>query len=111
MQKELERADYVNKLIYTQKIIQRKEDMSPNGNLTLIVQDDGDICLQIFDEEGMSACIEFCTPVMGGGGSTRTHKALRELMVAMIEDQNDNRQNARNGRFEIESKLEGKINE
>ena len=44
------------------------------------------------------ASVEFCT-YGGGGGSTRTWKALQALAVAMAEDNADPHQQARAGTF------------
>lgn len=81
-------------------IISRLEDMSPAGQLQLILQEDGDICVQVLegDADGkitQIAGVEFCAPVTGGGKSPRTLKALRQLMIAMIEDNADQGINAR----------------
>lgn len=69
------------------QIVKRIEDMSPRGYLKLLQQDDGDIIVAVYPEEGgliqPGGSVEFCT---SGGRSPRTHKALRALMVAMAAD-------------------------
>ena len=98
------RTDYINKVLYGQEMIERKDDMSFNGHLTVSVQPDGDMCVSIYDSEREQiASIEFCQPGMGGGGSPRTHAALRELFVAMVEDQAVETNSSRNGRFEVDN--------
>ncbi len=82
--------------------VQRLEDMSPKGSLTLHKQDDGDMCLMIVESDsdgelGESACCEFCSPACGGGGSERTWKALHELFAAMKLDHEDPSQGGRKG--------------
>lgn len=90
-----------NELIFAQQTIQRKHDMSPKGALTLAVDNEGDMCLSVWDDERKTlACLEFCT-VAGGGGSPRTHQALRYLFLAMAEDQAANTHPSRNGRFDV----------
>jgi hypothetical protein len=66
--------------------VERHEDMSPTGRLRLHAQDDGDICIQIVDERGRCAGVEFCSVGSGGGRSKRTIAALRQLFRAMSED-------------------------
>lgn len=68
------------------EFVARKEDMSINGRLRLIKQDDGDICVAVIEDSGESTDIEFCTVGMGGGKSGRTLAALNDLALAMIED-------------------------
>jgi len=79
-------------------IVDRPEDMSPTGVLTLIQQRDGDVIIRVrqtFDEctcrplpEPVEAQVEFCT-VPGGGRSQRTLRALYALAVAMAQDNAD----------------------
>lgn len=66
--------------------VARREDMSCNGRLRLIKQDDGDICVAVIENDGTMAAIEFCTPGIGGGKSEKTLAALNALAMAMIED-------------------------
>jgi hypothetical protein len=75
------------------KRVERKEDMSPDGNLTLIQQDDGDIIVAVYPSEEqrqgegeISYSVEFCSPGSGGGRSRNTIQALRALIVAMVRD-------------------------
>jgi hypothetical protein len=82
-------------------IVERLEDMSPTGRLQLIQQDDGDVCIQVIEDDGNGeiesiACVEFCMPFTGGGQSPRTLVALKRLMKAMEEDNNDKCLNGRN---------------
>ena len=76
-------------------IVDRKEDMSPDGYLRLTMEQDGDIILTVASggrNGGINrfADVQFCTAFGGGGGaSPRIHRALRELMVAMAEDNRD----------------------
>lgn len=73
---------------------ERREDMSPDGKLGLIVQDDGDIIVYITratDEckrrgGPPMAGVEFCTVGSGGGRSPHTRKALFELIGAIARD-------------------------
>ena len=66
-------------------VITRPEDMSPDGTLTLIQQDDGDIIVTIKEsgERGFGSSVEFCN---SGSQSPQTLIALRKLMEAMKED-------------------------
>lgn len=66
--------------------VTRYEDMSTKGRLTLIWQEGGDIALNIVDENGRMAGIEFCNSVTGGGQSPNTVKALRDLFQAIEKD-------------------------
>lgn len=68
------------------KLIVRKEDMSVNGRLRVLRQPDGDMCVAIIDDDGNMASVEFCTPGTGGGRSPKTIHALRQLALAIIED-------------------------
>lgn len=74
-------------------IVSRLESMSPAGYLRLIRQNDGDICLQVGEDDGRGnvvkfAGVEFCT-YSGGGGSPQTYRALIKLMAAMAADNLD----------------------
>ncbi len=73
------------------KLLERLEDMSVNGRLRLWLQDDGDVIVAIMQDNGKMTDVEFCTPGAGGGGSPRTWAALRQLAVAMKEDNDDPR--------------------
>lgn len=84
---------------------ERKEDMSPDGKLMLIVQADGDVIVSVTSSDegtGAHASIEFCTPFSGGGGSPRTHKALLALVEAMQADNQDAACQQRSGRDEAD---------
>lgn len=84
--------------------VDRKESMSPDGFIRVIVQEDGDACLTVGQGEVNAgilrvASVEFCTPMGGGGGSSRTHAALRLLAVAMARDNAEGLQDGRRGEF------------
>jgi len=73
----------------------RREDMSQRGELSIIMQDDGDIIVSCL---GIDCCgelyqeshVEFCVPVSGGGRSPRVREALVALMDAIDLDNKDN---------------------
>lgn len=67
------------------RFVQRPEDMSPDGYLRLIWQDDGDmiVVLRPADLEGLAPSVEFCA---SGGRSHRTLHALWDLFRAMQLD-------------------------
>jgi hypothetical protein len=67
-------------------MVARKEDMSQNGHIRLLRQEDGDICVSIIDNDGNMASVEFCTPMRGGGASPQTLAALDGLALAIQED-------------------------
>ena len=74
--------------------VARNEDMSPRGYLRLLLDNDGDVIVAVAQDDGNGfiesvSSVEFCTIGMGGGGSQRTYRALRELMIAMDEDNKD----------------------
>lgn len=83
--------------------VQRLEDMSPGGFLQVTFQGDGDVIVQVNEDrdepiariDGV-ACVEFCT-LAGGGKSKRTIKALRELALAIWQDNNE--EETRRGRI------------
>jgi hypothetical protein len=54
-------------------IVERFEDMSPTGRLRLLRQEDGDIVVVVIDGDGDFSSVEFCTPMSGGGQSSRSH--------------------------------------
>lgn len=72
--------------------VERNEDMSPNGRLTVIQQDDGDVIVGIVPNSMEDArrhyvqSVEFCSVGSGGGRSPRTLEALRALMDAIEAD-------------------------
>ncbi len=72
---------------------ERREDMSPEGRLRLLIQEDGDIIVQICGVdpygEPQYAKVEFCAPGSGGGRSPATMNALRALILAMENDNKD----------------------
>jgi len=73
------------------KSVSRKEDMSPRGQLLIHVDDQGDIGVVVYGDDGdgmitSQAGIEFCSCGGGGGKSHKTRLALVELMKAMEED-------------------------
>lgn len=68
----------------------RNEDMSPDGTLTIYMQEDGDL-LVVVNGRGTSerlrmAEVEFCTVGAGGGRSSHTRKALVALAEAIEKD-------------------------
>lgn len=69
---------------------ERNEDMSPDGKLRLIVQDDGDIIVAMngrtMNDAPCIAQLEFCSVGSGGGRSPHTREALRNLIVAIQRD-------------------------
>jgi hypothetical protein len=79
--------------------VSRKEDMSPDGGMRLLMEPDGDICVFVVNERHQCAGVQFTTPFGGGGGSKRTYKALRALMRAMAEDNADPLAQNRAGEF------------
>lgn len=68
------------------KIVRRPEDMSAEGWLELIWQEDGDIVLTIREESGQMTSVEFCN---SGGRSPATLRALRSLFRAMEKDRQE----------------------
>jgi len=79
--------------------VSRKEDMSPDGKLVLIQQADGDIIVNVRTDESDSdyqgspfgVSVEFCATGCGGGRSPHTLKSLKELMRAMVRDNEENK--------------------
>jgi hypothetical protein len=105
-EKELGHIDFLNQIIFGQGMISRKHDMSPDGSLTVCADQSGDMCLSIFDDENKCvANLEFCTRGSGGGGSPETHKALRELFVALVKDQHSSASCSRDGRFPLKPEI------
>ncbi len=70
-------------------LVRRLEDMSPDGQLQVCQQDDGDMIIGIFARDSggkhRRVDVEFCT-YSGGGKSPETLKALRNLMIAIKTD-------------------------
>ena len=56
------------------------------GRLTILLQDDGDVIIQVREdgEMGFGQDVEFCS---SGGQSHRTLNALRDLYQAMLQDE------------------------
>jgi hypothetical protein len=71
------------------QMVIRKEDMSPDGHLRLTLQDDGDVLVTAMDHHGNATTVEFCSTGSGGGGSPRTLQAVRNLFIAMAQDNED----------------------
>ena len=74
-----------------EKKVGRYGDMTQPGDsvLTLLMQDDGDIVVEVITVDGsdfMRATVEFCEPGSGGGQSTATRIALINLMCAIEKD-------------------------
>jgi len=75
----------------TAMIVDRIEDMSPEGFLRITIQTDMDAIIEIgeWDEQRNAVVrtrsVEFCAGP-GGGSSPATLKALHQLAVAMAED-------------------------
>lgn len=71
--------------------VSRKGDMSPRGQLKIQQDDDGDLYVTVYGDDGdgvicESATVEFCTTGMGGGLSPNTRTALINLAEAMSKD-------------------------
>lgn len=84
--------------------VSRLEDMSAVGSLRLSLDGDNDVIVAIYPQRDdglidVGVDVEFCTIGMGGGGSPRTYKALRALMVAMALDNADKNQQGRAPKF------------
>jgi hypothetical protein len=73
------------------KIYERYEDMSPDGKLTIIIDEDGDTLISSTKEQ-FHINLEFCTPMIGGGQSARVHMALRMLALAIKLDNEERKQ-------------------
>jgi hypothetical protein len=86
MAREYEKQRLETLCMPVNEFVARKEDMSANGRLRLIKQDDGDICVTVIPGDDRSMGIEFCAGGSGGGHSPRTLAALNALAIAMIED-------------------------
>lgn len=74
------------------KFYKRTEDMSPDGNLTLFIEEDGDVIVSISESASVrgvtrqSASIQFCSVGSGGGRSPNTREALLSLCHAIERD-------------------------
>lgn len=68
----------------------RYEDMSPDGRLSFIMEDDGDVILSIYDgERKQMASVQFCTTFGGGGQSPRVREAILRLALAIKLDNDE----------------------
>lgn len=88
-------ATVKNESLQANFIYKRKEDMSPEGELAVILQPDGDVCISVYGTGMISdtfnnSNIEFCSCGMGGGKSPKTLKALKALALAIKEDNEEN---------------------
>lgn len=72
-------------MVPCREFVARKEDMSVNGRIRLLRQEDGDMIIAVIDDEGHMASVEFCV-TSAGGKSPRTHEALCNLALAIMED-------------------------
>lgn len=93
------------------EFITRLEDMSPMGRMSVLMQGDADVVVQVVsgDQYGdvrAVAGVEFCVPGTGGGGSPRTHKALVELARAMELDNQDRTLDGRKLEYVIQKRRE-----
>lgn len=69
------------------KLVERPEDMSAEGKLTVLIQPDGDVCVTVREGDydgGKEASVEFC---LSGTRSPHTREALRALYEAMCKDE------------------------
>lgn len=67
--------------------IARLEDMSQSGHLRITLDNDNDVCVEVFDcRREQFSSVEFCMPGGGGGKSSYTRRALIEVMHAMERD-------------------------
>ena len=78
------------------EIHERFEDMSPDGRLMVMIQDDGDVIISVIqsEEQRISAMpsVEFCSVGAGGGQSPYTREALANLYWAIKRDNEENPQ-------------------
>ncbi len=77
---------------------QRYEDMSPDGRLRILIEDDGDVIVEVMTgcvtnnpRDFKMAAAQFCT-YAGGGRSPKTRLALLALARAIVEDNADDPQ-------------------
>jgi hypothetical protein len=73
------------------KKYERHEDMSPDGMLAVMKQEDGDLILEIRKIDPVTRKfqwveVEFCAIGSGGGKSSHTRKALVALALAIEKD-------------------------
>lgn len=80
--------------IEPRRTYRRRDDMSPDGVLQILGQDDGDIIVSIVppkeQEHEWMHSVEFCSLGGGGGRSKHTRKALVALALAMEQDNREN---------------------
>lgn len=101
--------DTLNRILFGQGIVMRKHDMSPDGELTACIQDDGDACLAIYDDENKRvASMEFTTPGAGGGQSENTWFAMRLLFLAIVIDEVE-RPGHRSGGYPVDESVKALI--
>lgn len=74
-------------------VIARVCDMREGFALQLLREDDGDIIVSVIPENGVFSfdAVQICS---SGTQSKRTHRALRELFDAMLEDEAETPQNS-----------------
>lgn len=66
----------------------RYGDMSPHAHLRIGLDNDNDVYVQVWGEDG-GASVEFCNAGSGGGASPKTRLALIATMLAMEEENSD----------------------
>lgn len=64
----------------------RPDDHTAKGRLFVIELENQDLAIQVIDENGGFAAIRFREPVIGGGISPNTFKALKSLLTAIEKD-------------------------
>jgi hypothetical protein len=76
----------------TRTFYERYEDMSPDGKLQLVVEEDGDVIVIVqsgdtgqLGQTGQRASVQFCT-FGGGGQSQHVRDALLHLIQAIQKD-------------------------
>lgn len=80
-------------ILKSRQLYERFEDMSPDGKLSILIEDDGDVIVTIFEPDSMTheafmASAQFCT-YSGGGQSPKVRDALLQLALA-IKEENEN---------------------
>lgn len=75
---------------------QRYEDMSPLGQLVVMMQEDGDMIISMYldpdSRPTMMPSMEFCAIGAGGGQSPHTREALKNLYEAIKKDNEEHPQ-------------------
>jgi hypothetical protein len=62
-------------------------DMGESTHMKLILQSDGDVILELADQENhQSLSVEFCIPGSGGGRNPVVHRKLLELITALVKE-------------------------